>query len=110
MSTLEEIARNAVVAFVLISGIGYAGETIMNFLSKFLHKKKPAKSGSAPARATPAVVPAGLGANAPAPDATGITTENIRDWCNRLEREANLTGNPRLRMQARNIRDRFGVA
>lgn len=44
--------------------------------------------------------------NTPAAEAKHITTENVREWCNRLEREGQRTGNVRLITQARNIRIR----
>jgi hypothetical protein len=51
-------------------------------------------------------------ASRPVPEVTEavakqISTENIRHYCDRLEREANRTGNARLRQQSRNIRARL---
>jgi hypothetical protein len=88
----------------------------VNFLSKFLHKKKPAPSGGVPSHATNAAVTAARdgttihGHPISAPEAERIETEKVADWCNRLEREANRTGNARLLSQANNIRRRFGIA
>lgn len=39
--------------------------------------------------------------------ASRVATQNFREHCDRLEREANRTGNPRLLQQARNIRARL---
>lgn len=43
----------------------------------------------------------------PPPEAKRITTENVREWCAKLEAEAERTGNRRLRDQAANIRARL---
>lgn len=52
-----------------------------------------------------------MGLGAPAmPEAERIAGQSLRDWCAKLERKADATGNPRFRQQARNIRWRFGVA
>ena len=41
------------------------------------------------------------------PEASRISTETVRDWCAKLEKEADRTGNSRLRAQAANIRARL---
>lgn len=43
------------------------------------------------------------------PEAKRIEGESVRVWCDKLEAEANRTGNNRLRAQAANIRARFKV-
>jgi len=39
----------------------------------------------------------------PLPEAKRITTQNVSEWCAKLEAEAERTGNQRLRAQAANI-------
>jgi hypothetical protein len=39
-------------------------------------------------------------------EAARISTQSVLSYCERLEREADRTGNSRLRQQARNIRAR----
>ncbi len=41
--------------------------------------------------------------------AARISTESVLSYCERLEREADRTGNSRLRQQARNIRARHAA-
>lgn len=41
------------------------------------------------------------------PEAKRIEGESVRVWCEKLDREYERTGNPRLRQQAANIRARF---
>lgn len=44
-----------------------------------------------------------------APEASRISGENLRDWCAKLDKEAERTGNRHLKRQADNIRARFRV-
>lgn len=43
----------------------------------------------------------------PIQEAKRISTENVREWCAKLEAEGERTGNQRLLAQARNIRARL---
>ncbi len=43
------------------------------------------------------------------PEARSMHKQNIAAWCDRLEREAQRTGNRRMLAQARNIRAEWGL-
>lgn len=43
----------------------------------------------------------------PVVEAKRISTENVREWCDRLEREGNRKGDRRMIAQAQNIRARL---
>jgi hypothetical protein len=74
----------------------------VNWLKNIFRKPEPAAVPVTPGGAVPQL--------APRLEAKRISTQSVDEWCERLEREGNRTGNARLLQQARNIRTRLGAS
>lgn len=77
----------------------------MNWLKKIFTPKGDAAQTSVAGRPEPRQLRPRH--DMPVTEAKRISTENVRQWCDKLEAEADRTGNNRLRAQAANIRARL---